>query len=81
MFSDSQTEHTESIRTDRMKDMEQEQRTRTVIAPQPMLSGTPPPNQVIEVQLAEDEEVEWTWTTLPGGQRYVSGYTIHEKLS
>ena len=61
--------------------MEQEQRTRTIIAPQPMLSGTPPPNQVIEVQLAEDEEVEWIWTTLRGGQRYVSGYTIHEKLS
>ena len=61
--------------------MEQERRTQTVIAPQPVVSGPPPPNQVIEVELADDKEVEWTWTTLPGGQRYVSGYTIHEKLS
>ena len=55
-------------------------RMRTVIAPQPALSGPPPLNRVIEVELADDEEVEWTWSTLPGGQRYVSGYTIHEKL-
>ena len=60
--------------------MEQEKRTRTVFAPQPVLSGPPPPNRVIEVELTDDEEVEWTWSTLPGGQRYVSGYTIHEKL-
>lgn len=61
--------------------MGQERKTRTIIAPQAVLSGPPPPNRVIEVELGDDEEVEWTWSTLPGGQRYVSGYTIHERLN
>ena len=60
--------------------MTKQDNTRTVVAPQPLVSSSLPPNRVIEVELSDDEEVEWTWSTLPGGQRYVSGYTIHEKL-
>ena len=53
--------------------------TRTVAAPQPATSGPLPPNRVISVVVGVDEEVEWTWSTLPGGQRYVSGYTLRKK--
>ena len=60
-------------------DMDQEKRTRTVSAPQSAISGPHPPNRVIQVELADDEEVAWTWSTLPGGQRYVSGYTVHKR--
>lgn len=34
---------------------------------------------VINVELGEHEDIEWTWTTLPSGQQYVSGYTIIKK--
>ena len=57
----------------------EEKKIRKVVAPQPALSSPLPPNRVIEVELSDDEEVEWTWSTLPGGQRYVSGYTIGKK--
>ena len=49
----------------------------SVQAPQP--HGPLPPNRVVRVDLAEDEEVEWTWSTLPNGERYVSGYSIRKK--
>ena len=51
-----------------------------MLAPQSTITGRPPPNQVIDVELTDEEEVEWIWPTLPGGQRYVSGFPIHEKL-
>ena len=51
---------------------------RTVSAPQPVSVqiDTALANRVISVNLDDDEEVEWTWTSLPNGQSYVSGYTI-----
>jgi hypothetical protein len=54
---------------------------RTVFAPQPVFvpPAEPPANRVISVELNDDEEVEWGWTLLPNGQRYVSGYTIIKK--
>ena len=59
--------------------MSEESETKTVLAPQPVPPDSLPPNRVVQVELGEEEEVEWTWTTLPGGQRYVSGYTIRKK--
>jgi hypothetical protein len=52
-----------------------------VFAPQPVSAqpGLAPKNSVISVNVDEDEEVEWTWTSLLNGQRYVSGYTIIKK--
>ncbi|MGF1481902.1 MAG: hypothetical protein ACFB4I_20880 [Cyanophyceae cyanobacterium] len=54
---------------------------RTVFAPQP--TGILPSQHliapVISVELAENEDVQWTWTTLPNGQQYVSGYTVVKK--
>ncbi len=49
---------------------------RTVLAPPPIINGTQPPTSLISVDLAEGEDVEWTWTFLPDGGRYVSGYTL-----
>jgi hypothetical protein len=37
-------------------------------------------NRVLNVRLEEDEEVEWTWTYWPNGERSVTGYTIHKKV-
>ncbi|MFH1567454.1 MAG: hypothetical protein ABIL09_05580 [Gemmatimonadota bacterium] len=53
---------------------------RAVGAPPPSGPTDPlPANRVLSVEVAEDEEVLWTWTSLPGGQRYASGYTIRKK--
>ncbi|MEM9541614.1 MAG: hypothetical protein AAGA60_19230 [Cyanobacteria bacterium P01_E01_bin.42] len=51
---------------------------RIVSAPQPTFaaSSQPPTNRVLSVELGENENVEWVWTSLPDGTRYVSGYTI-----
>lgn len=56
---------------------------RTIFAPQPIgfLPAQLPTTQVLNVELDEDEDIEWTWTTLPTGQQYVSGYTIIPKSS
>ncbi|NDJ17873.1 hypothetical protein [Myxacorys almedinensis] len=50
---------------------------RTVLAPQQVVSSSHlPANCIISVNLDDDEDVQWTWTFLPSGERYVSGYTI-----
>ena len=55
---------------------------RTVNAPPPAGgSGQLPANRVLSVEVGEDEEVEWTWTHLPGGGRYASGYTIRRRAA
>ena len=58
----------------------QENQKRIVTAPQPSLSlnstMTNIPSTVISVELNENEEVEWIWTTYPNGQRVVTGYKI-----
>ena len=54
---------------------------RIVMAPQPVLASASqlPANRIISVELDEHEAVEWQWTSLPNGSRYVSGYTILEQ--
>lgn len=47
---------------------------RWVAAPQSLESSSS--NRILGVDLAPGEDVQWTWTVLPGGWRYVSGYTI-----
>ena len=58
----------------------QENQTRIVTAPQPSLSLNSTtsniPSAVISVELNENEEVQWIWTTYPNGQRVVTGYNI-----
>ena len=50
--------------------------SRVVLAPEPdLMAGQLAPNRVLSVKLKPGEEVEWLWTSLPGG-RYVSGYQI-----
>lgn len=49
---------------------------RVVHAPAPeLVAGQLPPNRVVSVTLRSGEDVEWIWTSAPGG-RYVSGYRI-----
>ena len=61
----------------------QENQKRIVIAPQPSLSlnstATNIPSTVISIELNENEEVEWIWTTYSNGQRVVTGYNIIQK--
>ena len=59
--------------------MKEQSNMRRIPAPQPTLASSLPQNRVIDVEVPDDEEVEWTWTTLTGGQRYVSGYTLRPK--
>ena len=35
-----------------------------------------PPSRLLSVEVEKGEQVEWTWTHLPGGVSYVSGYTV-----
>ena len=35
-----------------------------------------PPSRVLSVEVEKGERVEWTWTHLPGGVSYVSGYSV-----
>jgi hypothetical protein len=50
--------------------------SRVVLAPEPdLMAGQLAPNRVLSVKLKPGEEVEWLWTSIPGG-RYVSGYRI-----
>ncbi|HEY6927729.1 MAG TPA: hypothetical protein VI653_29915 [Steroidobacteraceae bacterium] len=46
---------------------------RLVTAPLPSQPGLP--TGVINVECAEDEDVEWVWTVTAAG-RYVSGYRL-----
>ncbi|MGV2829735.1 hypothetical protein [Myxosarcina sp. GI1(2024)] len=61
----------------------QENSKRIVPAPQPSLSLTSAtsniPSAVISVELNENEEVQWIWTTYPNGQIVVTGYNIIQK--
>jgi len=55
---------------------------RTIIAPLPSaLSPSLPPNRVLSVTVADDEEVEWIWTSTSDGTSYVSGYRILKRPS
>ncbi|MBP0020720.1 MAG: hypothetical protein J7647_24585 [Cyanobacteria bacterium SBLK] len=51
---------------------------RIVSAPQPIFASSfpIPANRILNVELEENENVEWIWTLLPDGTRYVSGYTL-----
>ena len=61
----------------------QENQKRIVTAPQQSLfsnsTTTTIPSAVISVELNENEEVQWIWTTYPNGQRVVTGYNIIQK--
>ena len=61
----------------------QENQKRIVTAPQANLflnsNATNIPSTVISVELNENEEVEWIWTTYSNGQRVVTGYNIIQK--
>lgn len=52
---------------------------RTVMAPAP--SGSGAVNRIVSVVIEEDQDVIWEWTHLPGGGRFVSGYTIVPRLT
>ena len=55
--------------------------TRTVFAPMPSpASADVPPNRVLSAEVAEDEEVQWLWTSTGDGVTYVSGYNIVTRL-
>jgi hypothetical protein len=60
-----------------------ENQKRIVTAPQQSLllnsTTTNIPSAVISVELSENEEVQWIWTTYPNGQRVVTGYNIIQK--
>ena len=50
--------------------------SRVVLAPEPnLMAGQLAPNRVLSVKLKPGEDVEWLWTSIPGG-RYVSGYQV-----
>ena len=61
----------------------QENSKRIVTAPQQSLfidsTTTNIPSAVISVELDDNEEVEWIWTTYSNGQRVVTGYNIIQK--
>jgi hypothetical protein len=51
-----------------------------VLAPEPeLMAGQQVPNRVLSVKLKSGEDVEWLWTALPQGGRYVSGYRILDR--
>jgi hypothetical protein len=55
---------------------------RTITAPPPSAhSPTVPANRVLSVVVADDEEVEWIWTSTADGTSYVSGYRILRRPS
>ena len=52
-------------------------KSRVVLAPEPELTaGQDVPNRVLSVNLKSGEDVEWLWTSLPFGGKYVRGYRI-----
>ena len=61
----------------------QENQKRIVTAPRESLlldlTATNIPSTVISVELNENEDVEWIWTTYQNGQRVVTGYNIIQK--
>ena len=52
-------------------------KSRVVLAPEPeLMAGQLAPYRVLTVRLKPREDVEWFWTSLAQGGRYVSGYRI-----
>lgn len=52
-------------------------KSRVVLAPEPrLMAGQLAPNRVLSVRLKPGEDVEWLWSLLPFGGRYVGGYRI-----
>lgn len=51
-----------------------DQNERVVTPPPPTDPAVP--HRVQSVTLRPGERVQWEWTTLPDGRRFVSGYTI-----
>jgi hypothetical protein len=69
-----------------MSDIDPNKKKRTVRAPAP--TGRAPtglqqpvaiPSQILSVDLAEDEDVEWNWTHFTDGRSAVTGYRIVKK--
>jgi hypothetical protein len=60
-----------------MKTSEKHHRRRLVTAPP--LSHPGPHATVLNVECADDEDVEWLWTETPEG-RFVSGYQLVPRL-
>jgi hypothetical protein len=60
-----------------MNASEPRKRRRLVVAPAP--SNPRLRSAVLNVECAEDEDVEWVWTQTPEG-RFVSGYAIVPRL-
>lgn len=58
---------------------EETKKTYICYAPPPSDSSIIPSIHCIEVE--EDIEVEWLWTTLPDGNRVVTGYRLSYKQS
>jgi hypothetical protein len=56
-----------------MKTSEKHHRRRLVIAPPPGHPGLH--SAVLNVECADDEDVQWLWTETPEG-RFVSGYQV-----
>jgi hypothetical protein len=60
-----------------MKTSEKHHRRRLVIAPPPSYLGLH--SAVLNVECADDEDVQWLWTETPDG-RLVSGYQLVPRL-
>ena len=58
-----------------MMDTDQTNRKRKRVIPAPAPSNPRLRSSVLNVECAEDEDVEWQWTETPEG-RFVSGYRI-----
>jgi hypothetical protein len=60
-----------------MKTSKKHHRRRLVIAPPPSHLGRH--SAVLNVECADDEDVQWLWTETPDG-RFVSGYQLVPRL-
>lgn len=61
-------------------DAQAAKRPRTVTPPPPVVppGAQFPSSTVVSVQIADGEEVDWTWTTFPDGAQAVTGYTVRK---
>jgi hypothetical protein len=62
--------------------MTENKQKRILFAPQLVLASSSPipANRVISIELDDDEDVNWTWTLLSDGTKYVNGYTVIKKI-
>jgi hypothetical protein len=60
-----------------MKTSKSHNRTRVVAAPSPSHPGLH--SAVLNVECADDEDVQWLWAETPNG-RFVSGYQLVPRL-